>query len=722
MSDRNHRTDTLCPLKDVQAGKQIKHWLEFQLIDERGEPLANQRYRVINEAVRSGEVPEFRGKSDAKGVVRLDGLKSLAVTLFIAADPFAKELQTRRLRPIRAETPIEKVHAYTYEPSPSGFSPREKDARAAGNLYHYLRIGQLSDRLPKLDPPLADPKKLPSFHFPDPDFKGFTVPAEQLDRRHVLEVCPFRAWQLVLHHQPEYSMVNGYNLGLMANLSYSTLVQKQRKAAKKTRKEVDLAVVFGGVEELFFRQCLDLSRTPTMLDPKGQAFPAVVVDVPFDERYTTAIMLDSTEAETLPSDPRTPFRIIENTQLFYFSNKKQVVVAWRGTQEPMDWLTDLQYRPRPTNGTGCDIKRPGNQCTFLTSAGSVHDGFLQAFEIAKKLFPTRFLEIEQEITNKKLFICGHSLGGALALIHSAELKNANPLLYTYGMPRTFTRKAVESLGAVTHFRHVNDADTITSVPPEAELNNWLYGVFGPLGPDLGYVWSVPELLVSKLTGFGDPYWHHGKIAMHYRADQHIAIPASAYPAYKSKDGLGAPYYNTIRAPLPERAFLYLVPSLNDAASRYAGEEQKALMKSLSKESMQRYFPPHTNPDRSNSRTNPMDHSMINAYLPFLHNQLLELSDPTRALVRKEQRKCFEEQMGHKDIPKAELQRNQHFLALQKLMPMTLRMTQDMEGGSEALQRFCREQEAGVPIEIMRARSHCRVPPQAATSKVEELTP
>ncbi|WP_250848317.1 lipase family protein, partial [Escherichia coli] len=34
--------------------------------------------------------------------------------------------------------------------------------------------------------------------------------------------------------------------------------------------------------------------------------------------------------------------------------------------------------------------------------------------------------------NKNLYICGHSLGGALALLHSSELRDNNPLLYTYG--------------------------------------------------------------------------------------------------------------------------------------------------------------------------------------------------------------------------------------------------------------------------------------------------
>ncbi len=66
----------------------------------------------------------------------------------------------------------------------------------------------------------------------------------------------------MLHHQPEYSMANAYNLGLMANLSYSIVAQN----ILKQRPGTDPSTVSGSVEEIFLRQCLDLSRTPVMID------------------------------------------------------------------------------------------------------------------------------------------------------------------------------------------------------------------------------------------------------------------------------------------------------------------------------------------------------------------------------------------------------------------------------------------------------------------------
>lgn len=695
MNDTLHRTDTLNPRKDVVGGKQKQHWVEFQLLDEQGDPLANMPYRAVNDATRTGVAAEYAGQSDADGVIRLDGLHPIPITLLMTVKPFAEQLQTRRLRALRPEPrrPVIGDNSPLYGPQSPGFSPIEKQAREAGYGYHYLRIGQLCDKEPAFDPPLADPDQLPAFHFPDKNFSGFTVAYEALNRRHVLEVCPYRAWSLLLHHQPEYSMANAYNLGLMSTLTYSVVAQEMLKK----RPGTDPSTVSGSVEEFFYRQCLDLSRSPVIID-----LPALMVDVPFDQRYTTAVMLDSSAAEVPPGEAGIPWYIIENTQLFYCVNSTQVVVAWRGTQEPMDWVTDALYRPMPADGSGCDVK---SACTPLTDAGSVHYGFLHAFEVAKKLFPQRFIDIEDALVNRKLFVCGHSLGGALALIHSAELKDRKPMLYTYGMPRTFTAKALERLKAVTHFRHVNDADTITSLPPEAALDNWLYGVLGPLGSTLGYTWSVGQLVAGKIVSFGDPYWHHGKVVMFYRADQHVETRGSNSPAFRSKEGLGAPYHTMVLKRLPHRTRIYLVPSLSDEFSRFAHDDQKELIRSLNRQNLADLFPSHTNPERSSLRTNPGDHLMNKAYLPFLHNQLLELIDPERPLKRKEDRVKFEEQMHTLGVPETERHRNQQFLALQTLLPMALRATEELEGGPEALKRFARKREFGVMIEITQARSN-----------------
>ncbi|WP_223453706.1 MULTISPECIES: DUF2345 domain-containing protein, partial [unclassified Pseudomonas] len=83
MNDTLHRTDTLGSCKTVICGKQKMHWIEFQLLDEQGEPLAYLPYRACNEATRSDFIPEYSGRTDVEGVIRMDGLHPLAITLQI---------------------------------------------------------------------------------------------------------------------------------------------------------------------------------------------------------------------------------------------------------------------------------------------------------------------------------------------------------------------------------------------------------------------------------------------------------------------------------------------------------------------------------------------------------------------------------------------------------------------------------------------------------------
>ena len=662
-NDPIHRTDTLNPYKDFIGGEQIQHWIEFQLLDEQGEPLANLPYRAVNEATREGFVPEFVGYSDAEGVIRFDGLHPLPITLLMQADPLAEQLQTRRLRAERTEPPRPGIGDRTpmYGPQRSGFSPIEKQALAAGYCYHYLRIGQLCDQLPTLQPPLDDSNQLPAFHFPERKFAGFTISGDELDRRHVLEVCPFRAWSLVLHHQPEYSLVNAYNLGLMSILAYSN------------RDEREL----GSVNEFFEQQCLDLSRTPRVWD-SGQAWPCVVTDVPFSDRYVTVEPLDTGKAD--PPEG--------HTQLFYAISASQVLVAWRGTEMEglADLITDATFRPvKPEIAAVCESKVP---CPGLTAVGSVHLGFRDAFEVARRGFDTDFGKtILGGARDKKLFICGHSLGGALGLIHAASLKGHNPLLYTYGMPRTFTLHAVQFLGDLWHFRHVNDMDAIPRVPPEAALDNYLYDIYGPMGLLAGFSWSLRQAITSAVFKHEDPYSHHGEIALFLRAEQHQQQEFIPYPAYRKPDG--SPYRSTITYELPVKAKLYLVPSLIEDSDQQVEQATQRLNTSLTAESKARFFPRYSNPPVG--RMPRIGDHFMSQYQPYMHNQLLESLDAERdpLLARQIERRKFEQQI--KDycgsIHEDELVRSRVFLELQGLLDQALHITRQVEGGTEALQRF-----------------------------------
>ena len=77
------------------------------------------------------------------------------------------------------------------------------------------------------------------------------------------------------------------------------------------------------------------------------------------------------------------------------------VICFRGTKQIKDWMTNLKIKPVP-------IKHPvtGN------TVGNMHSGFHDAYRSVHKVIAERLKDYE----DLPLFITGHSLGGALAVV------------------------------------------------------------------------------------------------------------------------------------------------------------------------------------------------------------------------------------------------------------------------------------------------------------------
>ncbi|WP_077886963.1 lipase family protein [Shigella sp. FC1655] len=422
----SNKTSSVCQTKIVSLNNnQKKYWIEIKLVDELNKPISGISWYAENESTRCGHNKIYKGKSDKDGIITIKNLHKLELFLFLEAQEFADEMEKRQLRLNRYDE-SSTVKFYTDK----------------SHIYHYAKIGELCNQAPVIEN--WNEKELPFYHFPNGNkFDGYKISDQQLNKRHVIEICPFRAWSLILHHIPEYSLVNAYNLAVMSDLAYL--------------ERPDLL-------KFFNRDFQDLSTIPQLT--KSTIMPYTVVnDVPFSERYYPPVFMDTANIETP----------IGNTQLFYVENKEHIIVSWRGTWEIPDWLTDISYAP-----SICPKE--------IASEGKMHGGFLEAYNISKISFKDEFKNINNKLSDKKLFICGHSLGGALGLAYAAEMTDYRPLLYTYGMPRIFSAKAIQTMTGFVHYRHINDSDTITSVPPDADLDNWLYGKFGYLGNTFGFIW------------------------------------------------------------------------------------------------------------------------------------------------------------------------------------------------------------------------------------------
>lgn len=125
-------------------------------------------------------------------------------------------------------------------------------------------------------------------------------------------------------------------------------------------------------------------------------------------------------------------------------NDKELVLCFRGT-EP-DEFSDIKADLNAIPDRG-------------QSGGWVHNGFQEELN---KIWPMIFEAVEQN-PRYNMYICGHSLGGAMATLAASRLQSQTNALYTYGSPRVGTRAFVKSVG-VKHYRHVNNNDIVPKVP------------------------------------------------------------------------------------------------------------------------------------------------------------------------------------------------------------------------------------------------------------------
>ena len=223
---------------------------------------------------------------------------------------------------------------------------------------------------------------------------------------------------------------------------------------------------------------------------------------------------------------------------------EDVVVAFRGTADLRNWLTDL------------DARFKADFCC------RVHAGFSAALDGVQG----RLLEAISD-TPKRVWLTGHSLGGALAMLFAwrianlkSEILDSVAGIYTFGQPRVGDggfRDCYDALLKERTFRVVDGEDFITRIP-------WLLGAYrhcghevfygedaSPTRPDgsasrpyqldcPGWVYAARE--VNAMLSF----WLRPTSAEQWLADHHVSKyqglfeyqPGESFPGWnpKSSDG------------------------------------------------------------------------------------------------------------------------------------------------------------------------------------------
>lgn len=141
-----------------------------------------------------------------------------------------------------------------------------------------------------------------------------------------------------------------------------------------------------------------------------------------------------------------------DTEACLFHRKGVAVLVFRGTEfDYQDILTDLKFRQRAVSNQGV--------------LGKAHRGFVQALNYVQVSVTAALQNLPRET---KLYVTGHSLGGALAVLAAVKCAVSRGLettLYTFGCPKVGNRKFVKAVDQlVTHFDVINATDIVPRVP------------------------------------------------------------------------------------------------------------------------------------------------------------------------------------------------------------------------------------------------------------------
>lgn len=144
-----------------------------------------------------------------------------------------------------------------------------------------------------------------------------------------------------------------------------------------------------------------------------------------------------------------------DTEGFVIANEESIIITFRGSESSIgDWINNIDIALVPAFNV------------------AVHRGFFLAFNCVQE---NLWQVVDKFNTNNQtIWITGHSQGGALATLATAQLQFWNQSingLYTFGQPRVgdeMFRLWFNGTCKNFSFRIVNHKDKVTHLPPESK--------------------------------------------------------------------------------------------------------------------------------------------------------------------------------------------------------------------------------------------------------------
>ena len=486
-----------CPTK--------KHWVSFRLLDEHGE---GSTFAGLGFTIEDTHNQQYSGVLDDTGFSgKISTYCGPAMLTFTASsnsmDDWYKTLTTRK----SYRLPITALQVAA-EQTPIG--PRRADGRtwmaeqrAVEENARFFRV-EVSDFV-KANKHLPDPDEhwtpRPStlLKAAMPGMEGNEVPGIALEpnQHHVLEVKALRAYRPLFSLAPEFSALNAYHLAVMSDLVYAPFSEKQPSDSYKAKPPpYRVAGSIGHVlrEQLAAQQKAALfNEGEHHLLYEEVAYSRRLEVVPYDPE------LYPEQQEETPESVHFLHHSKTHTQAFITHDDRMILISVRGTEGMQDWLRDFDAR----------------QIVVDDFEGEVHRGFYGAF-VAVRAFIEPYLT-DFFTSNHTVIVCGHSLGGAIALLLADWLTkipgSPSVVLYTFGAPRAGNTTFVESAKGLVHHRLVNHQDPVPGMPFAWMDVEWKLAVSGVvmLLASLG----TPHVRAAALLGGllnlkGGAYRHHGE--------------------------------------------------------------------------------------------------------------------------------------------------------------------------------------------------------------------
>ncbi|EGR2119826.1 lipase family protein [Vibrio cholerae] len=473
-----------------------ENWLELEFRSENDEPIDGLLVTITNQSAPSNTYTQ----TTSSGKVLFGKIAAGEWRASVSQASLLTEVEKYASRKEGQESPVKKRAAAELDAA-------DKDTKQ----YRFTTIGDFWDEAPE-DEFLQEQHKGIDVNA-SAEKAGFRLSHNQT---YVFEIKALRSYMPVIIDTDEFSLVNSYTFALLSKLAYAT-----DKKSIDLKSEADSTGSIGTVINQFKSRQLPIQSG-------NQKVRWLVGEIPYSRALN--------------------FKYYDNRQKhaqgYILFNEEIAIVSVRGT-EPSFYDKDSVIDPnskfiitKVANGIDAVLNSPGINDLVKTDLDAaqiapnefggayVHQGF---YHYSMALWENTLLadDILKNHATKRFYLCGHSLGGAGALLLSALIKDSlHPSvlrLYTYGMPRTGTRSFVTRYQNILHYRHVNNHDLVAQIPMTWANTDLTEGL------DKWDVFSSGITLIKKMLTDNDDdnYLHHGHLSQlltYQKPDQILLTP------------------------------------------------------------------------------------------------------------------------------------------------------------------------------------------------------